>query len=300
MTAETPSRYVVANLGEARAAIQASQARGGVAELESPPDAASIYGVLWFAEMNRLLAAEFSAASFTLTLDCGDRADLAHAALVEGLRHIRFGGQAEALRALEDIATQLGATTQSSGSPALHATLLYVIAEPEIAEADRAWIEAIRCRRDPQFGLVGPHLTFVFGTDALAPNDLVSCVNRVAAATPPIAFHLLDIVTHSNQVLDQHYVFLTSSVGRQSLVDLHDRLCAESLGEPDGGHPAFEPHVTLARFTRRSDADALVETLRGMAREIAGVVSSLRVISVAGSTRRDIATIPLGTGKYVR
>jgi len=107
-TAET-QRAVVANLDEARAAIETARSRGVAAELASPPDAAITYGVLWFAEMNRLLAAEFPAAAFTLSLDCGDRADLAHAALVEGLKRIRFSGHKDARRALCDVAAQLGA-----------------------------------------------------------------------------------------------------------------------------------------------------------------------------------------------
>jgi hypothetical protein len=107
-TAET-HRAVVANLNEARAAIAAARSGGAVAELESPPGAALTYGVLWFAEMNRMLVAEFSDGGFTLTLDCGDRADLAHAALVEGIKRIRFSGQGNARHALRDVAAQLGA-----------------------------------------------------------------------------------------------------------------------------------------------------------------------------------------------
>jgi hypothetical protein len=109
MTAEPKSPVVVASLEEARAALRAAQASGGAAALESPPDAAINYGVLWFAELNRVLAAELPGAGFTLTLDCGDRADLAHAALAEGLKRIRFRGHSEALRALKDIAAQLDA-----------------------------------------------------------------------------------------------------------------------------------------------------------------------------------------------
>ncbi len=103
------TRTVIASLPEARAAIAAARSSGVALELESPPDAAITYGVLWFAEMNRLLAAEFPAAAFTLSLDCGDRADLAHAALVEGLKRVRFSGHEDARRALRDVAQQLGA-----------------------------------------------------------------------------------------------------------------------------------------------------------------------------------------------
>ncbi|HWA47112.1 MAG TPA: hypothetical protein VG742_02505 [Dongiaceae bacterium] len=109
MTAEVKTRAVVANLDEARAAIEAARSRGVAVELESPRDAASTYGVLWFAELNRLLAAEFPDDGFVLTLDCGDRADLGHAALVEGLKRIRFRGHQDAGRALRDIAAQLDA-----------------------------------------------------------------------------------------------------------------------------------------------------------------------------------------------
>jgi hypothetical protein len=100
---------VIASLPEARAALAAARSSDVAAELESPPDAASIYGVLWFAELNRALLAEFPGVPYTLTLDCSDRADLAHAALVEGIRRIRFRGHPDAMRALHDIAQQLGA-----------------------------------------------------------------------------------------------------------------------------------------------------------------------------------------------
>ena len=101
---------VIASLPEARAALEAARSSGVAAELESPPDAASIYGVLWFAELNRALIVEFPGLPFSLTLDCGNRADLAHAALVEGIKRIRFSGHPEAAKALIDVAEQLGAT----------------------------------------------------------------------------------------------------------------------------------------------------------------------------------------------
>lgn len=107
MTAMPAQRVVIASLAEARAAIEAARSSGVAVELESPPDAALTYGVLWFAEMNRMLAAEFPAEAFSLTLDCGDRADFAHAALVQGIRRIRFHGHPAAAAALRDIAAQL-------------------------------------------------------------------------------------------------------------------------------------------------------------------------------------------------
>lgn len=108
------ARTVIASLPEARAALEAARSSGVVAELESPPDAASVYGVLWFAEINRAVLAEFPGVAYSLTLDCGDRADFAHAALVEGIKRIRFKGHPDAMGALRDIATQLGAEIAAS------------------------------------------------------------------------------------------------------------------------------------------------------------------------------------------
>src|SRR5688572_33275900 len=82
---------VIASLPEARVALEAARSSGVAAELESPPGAASIYGVLWFAELNRALLAEFPALPFSLTVDCGNCADLAHAALVERSEERRVG-----------------------------------------------------------------------------------------------------------------------------------------------------------------------------------------------------------------
>ncbi len=104
----------VSTLPEARAALEAVRSSGVAAELESPPDAAAIYGVLWFAELNRALLAEFPGVAYSLTLDCGERADLAHAALVEGIKRIRFRGHPGAMKALQDIAAQLGAELAAS------------------------------------------------------------------------------------------------------------------------------------------------------------------------------------------
>ena len=113
----SPMQATVTTLTEARAAIAASIERGQLADLESPPRAAIIHGILWFAEMQRALSADFSAESFRLTLDCGDRADLAHAALAEGLRRVRLNCQPAALAAIRDIASRLGAEVVT-GEPA--------------------------------------------------------------------------------------------------------------------------------------------------------------------------------------
>lgn len=105
----SPMAAVVETMADARAAVNKAMANGQHAHLISPIDAALKHGILWFAELQRSLRKEFPSAEFTLTLDCADRPDMAHAALVEGIKSIRFRGHPDATAAIADVANQLGA-----------------------------------------------------------------------------------------------------------------------------------------------------------------------------------------------
>jgi 2'-5' RNA ligase len=278
------TRTIIASLPEARAALAAAKSRSAAAELESPPEAASIYGVLWFAELNRALLAEFPDVPFTLTLDCGTRADLAHAALGEGIKRIRVGGHPEASKALHDIAAQMDAELVASRP---ERELLYVIAEPDISVADRNWIQSIRKRHDPQVELVGPHFTLVFGIDALAGADLVARAQMIAKRIPAFAFELSKVEILPDGALE-YYVFLTPGMGAAELTSLH-----EALSRGPGNSSAFVPHLTLGRFASVADATILADELNAARRTIRGRLSALKVIAVACRTVRELATVAL-------
>jgi 2'-5' RNA ligase len=275
---------IIASLPEARAALVAAQSSGVAAELESPPNAASIYGVLWFAALNRALLAEFPRLSFTLSLDCGNRADLAHAALVEGINRIRFSGHPEAARALQDIAAQLKAELIAQPP----SELLYVIAAPDISPADRAWIQSIRAQHDPQCDLVGPHFTLVFGTDRVPAVDLLARTQAIAGRMSEFEFE-----TRNAQVFAgasaEHYVFLVPEKGAAELRALHAALGVEST--PD---IPFVPHITIGRLADAEAAAMLVDRLNADPRTIRGRVAALKIIAVANRTVREHASVAFG------
>ena len=101
---------VIANLQQARAALDAARASHESVALATAPDAAARYGVLYFAELSERLAAEYPELRPIIAVDCGDRADLAHAAMRLGLKHIVFGGDPRMAEKLADIAAGLGIT----------------------------------------------------------------------------------------------------------------------------------------------------------------------------------------------
>lgn len=79
----------------------------------SPPDGASIHGVLWYVGLQQLAHSRFPDLRPVVVLDCGDRADLAHAALREGLTAICYRGSPAMLAKLRAIAAESGACVET-------------------------------------------------------------------------------------------------------------------------------------------------------------------------------------------
>jgi hypothetical protein len=110
---------VIHSLAHARAALAAAAQGGESLILLSAPHAATYAGAGWFDAVTRAAAAAQPEAKFTAVLDCGDRADLAQAALRQGLRHICYRGHRDVAARLADIAAQLGATLHTRRPAAL-------------------------------------------------------------------------------------------------------------------------------------------------------------------------------------
>ncbi len=61
---------------------------------------------------------------------------------------------------------------------------LFVIGYPKLSTADDTWIEEVRRRHDPQFDLIRPHFTLVFGMTEVDQNAAVDHVSAPAAPAP--------------------------------------------------------------------------------------------------------------------
>lgn len=106
-----PRRAVIIHdLHQARATLNAAAELGVAIEVWSAPGAAAYAGAGWFDAVIRLARRDHADVDVLAVLDCGDRADLAQAALRQGLRHICFRGSKPVAARLADIAAQCGAT----------------------------------------------------------------------------------------------------------------------------------------------------------------------------------------------
>lgn len=126
---------IVHDLAQARAALAAANELGIAAELWSAPAAAASAGAGWFDAVIRLAQRDHPAVEVMAVLDCADRADLAQAALRQGLSHVCFRGRKSVADRLADIASQYQATLLRRSPRALD--LLYVEDAPD---ACRRWL----------------------------------------------------------------------------------------------------------------------------------------------------------------
>jgi hypothetical protein len=107
-----PTDVVVEVFADVRA-VYSDRPADSSPRLWSPPGAAGMHGVLWFVALQQAALEAFPDRRPLITLDCGDRADLAHAALREGLQSICFRGSPALLAKLRAIADTLGAVVET-------------------------------------------------------------------------------------------------------------------------------------------------------------------------------------------
>ncbi len=155
--------------------------------------------------------------------------------------------------------------------------LLALVAFPEIAAADLAWIETLRRDGDPQAARIGAHMTFVFPSGRLGPDMLCDHVAAALAGVMPIALRLDRWRVHRQGA---SYVFLEPTLGRDACVALHDRLHAGKLSAERRPDLPFEPHVTLGRSDDVEAAERLLARVAERRPRVAARIDALALVEV--------------------
>lgn len=160
--------------------------------------------------------------------------------------------------------------------------MLAVIAVPEFAGEDAAWIDAIRRAHDPQYESVPAHVTLVFPFESADPDWFAGHVASIAAVTAPlqVAFDRLARLENPHQ---PKYRFLNVL-----LADAASALPLTALYRALGGAGEYEPHVTLTRFGAVFSAKALERQLGELGRPVQGRIAALELLSIShGAIRRE-------------
>lgn len=162
-----------------------------------------------------------------------------------------------------------------------------VIAEPALAAADRAWIEALRRRHDPiGQARVGPHLTLFFAAALADPAPLAEAAARVAKRHPSFALRLEPVVVLPD-LAGGAVVALAAAAGRGQILRLHDALYAGDLAGHLRADIVYEPHLTLGRRGAIEEARQLAAEIAAARRTIEGRIAALRLVELG-----ETAAIP--------
>lgn len=170
----------------------------------------------------------------------------------------------------------------------------YVLAYPELSEADQAWVDAYRRAHDrASCDLVGAHFTLVFGTTVLPEQALHAHVAEIAAQQGPIAFTCRCAMLGTDNTAPIGYVFLVPDEGLSALARLHDALYTGPLAPALRLDIPFVPHITIGTQPSLAEAKGLCDDLNQTDWQISGRVTCLSVVE-RHQDRVDIrAEIPL-------
>jgi 2'-5' RNA ligase len=168
---------------------------------------------------------------------------------------------------------------------------LAVVAFPQLAVADRDWIESYRAAHDPQANRIAAHFTLVFPTDASV--DVVTPEIAMAARSmAPFAF-----VTRRTKVVadgTQSHVFLVPDEGAAEIVALHNRLYSGVLRPYLRTDIPFVPHITIGVAPNSAAAVKLAQQIDSEATVLRGTIDALELLNVTGARIQSVATYKFG------
>ena len=168
---------------------------------------------------------------------------------------------------------------------------LAVICPLDIASDDRAWIEDVRARHDPQHKLVEAHFTLVFPTTGIGAMNLARHVEQIAERTCAIAFRLNCARAVRDSLAPRSHIFLMTDDGEAEIRRLHEALYSGELSSSLRTDIPFHPHVTVAAFETHSEAEALSREIGAI--EVRGRLRTLALMSVDDGAIRQERAFPL-------
>jgi 2'-5' RNA ligase len=172
---------------------------------------------------------------------------------------------------------------------------LAIVAFPELDQADRQWIEAIRRIHDPQATRIAVHFTLVFPLDG-SIGELESEIEAVSRAQQPIQFVIRQAAAVPDTFSRLVHVFLVPDEGAARIAELHDNLYAGRLRSHLRPDLAYVPHMTVGVAEDVAGAERLASEVNERARGIRGQVANLHLVAVDGARVRALSSLRLGDG----
>jgi 2'-5' RNA ligase len=170
----------------------------------------------------------------------------------------------------------------------------YILAFPDLTEADRAMIDRFRNQYDLPFkDIVAPHFTLVFGVNDADRGDLSRHAERIAKDTHPIEFECRYAMLGADDANDNAHVFLVPDKGFSAISLLHDQLYTGLLSENLRLDLEYIPHITIGTMADRGQAKMLCDQLNMKPHSIAGSIRDLSLVELRNGMVDVISVMPL-------
>jgi len=167
---------------------------------------------------------------------------------------------------------------------------------PELAAADRHWIENIRQAHDPKAAIMQAHLTVVFPQAVMVGDAFNAWIETLANQSGPISLNLSVVRAVPDPLSNQSHIFLMpdeSGDGSAAINDLHRRAYDGILREALDARVPYHPHVTVGAFAEEKAACSVTDTLSHSAIDISFEIKAITVVHVRGDDVRIGETYPL-------
>lgn len=171
--------------------------------------------------------------------------------------------------------------------------LLYTVAFFDLPLAQAERVQAFRAAHDPQFPVIGPHFTLLFGARGLPTAAYLDHVAAVARESPPIDFVCRQATLGADVQGDRTHVFLVPDEGQGALRLLHDRLYQGLLRPFLRWQTPFVPHITIGSTQDVGRARRLCDDFNVAGLQVAGRITGLTPGVLRQGVFQPWATCPL-------
>lgn len=164
---------------------------------------------------------------------------------------------------------------------------------PNISNKDYEAIQAIRKKHDTKYyTVVDPHITLVFGTEKITPDELVEHIRTKLSKAASFSLKFDSAKVIENDSKDFFHAFLIPSNGFNEINTVHDILYTGILESELRHDIPFIPHLGIGTGTKEEMED-LVSQLNANQIQIKGSADDITVIQYDGSKVSKYASISL-------
>jgi 2'-5' RNA ligase len=158
--------------------------------------------------------------------------------------------------------------------------MIFTVAMPKWSAEAKSSVQRLRRAYDPQFDLIAPHFTLVFGA-ALEAEPYIAHVRAVAQSSPPMSFKLSHAMLHYTGDGLAH-VYLVANEGAADLTRCYRRLYSGPLASSLRLDKPFVPHITIAAVNEPAVALQIADEWNAQGISLSGQIDALTVGRISG------------------